>query len=255
MNFESNPLTAGNLLKQGIDSEIWPEEAETQYKSLPPGTPRPAVEIQGSVKVMPSAPNTVQPLVRHYSLPVAELLKKMNMYSNNMMAQMLADAAGGAPVVARKVAEAAGVPPAEIQLSNGSGLGEENRISPRAAVAIFQAIELYLQPYNMTVADVFAIAGKDLGVLKERKIPTLSVVKTGTLNSVASIAGAMPTQKQGPVWVAIMNGGENLEGFRAQQDVLLNSLLSRWGAVPSAPAELSPSAARIGKSSRSEIVQ
>jgi D-alanyl-D-alanine carboxypeptidase/D-alanyl-D-alanine-endopeptidase (penicillin-binding protein 4) len=157
--------------------------------------------------------------------------------------------------VARKVAEAAGVPPAEIQLSNGSGLGEENRISPRAAVAIFQAIELYLQPYNMTVADVFAIAGKDLGVLKERKIPTLSVVKTGTLNSVASIAGAMPTQKQGPVWVAIMNGGENLEGFRAQQDFLLNSLLSRWGAVPSAPAELSPSAARIGKSSRSEIVQ
>lgn len=255
MNFESDPLTAGNLLKQGIDSEIWPEEAKTQYQSLPPGTARPAVAIEGAVKVMPSPPDKVQPLVRHFSLPLAELLKKMNMYSNNMMAQMLADAAGGAPVVAKKVAEAAGVPPAEIQLINGSGLGEENRISPRAAVAIFQAIELYLQPYNMTVADVFAIAGKDLGVLKERKIPTLSVVKTGTLDRVASIAGAMPTQKQGPVWVAIMNGGENLEGFRAQQDVLLNSLLSRWGAVPSAPAELSPSPARIGKSSRSEIVK
>ncbi len=254
MNFESNPQTAGNLLKEGLNSEIWQEETQQQYQTLPPDTAKPKVIIAGVIKAIPTAPENQKLLIRHYSFPLAELLKKMNMYSNNMMAQMLADAVGGAKIVAETAAEAAGVPPEEIQLINGSGLGEENKISPRAAVGITQAIELFLKHYNMTIADVMAIAQRDLGVLNGRKIPELSVVKTGTLNYVASIAGAIPTEKIGPVWIAIMNKGENVEEYRVQQDILLNNLVNKWGAVKTPPAELTPSPARRGKTSRIEVI-
>ena len=254
MNFEFDPLKSGNLLKQGLNAQIWPAAAQTQHQTLPPGTPQPQVAIAGSVQVKPSTPGNVKPLLRHNSFPLAELLKKMNQYSNNKMAEMLANAAGGPQVVAFKAAQAAEVPQTEIILVNGSGLSPLNRISPRAVCAMFLAIERYLQPHNMTVGDLFAIVGQDEGILAERKLPPLTVVKSGSLDTVSALAGALPTQQQGTVWFATMNGGNNLEGFRTQQEVLLKGFLNQWGAVQSLPAELTPNPERNSKTSRSEIV-
>ena len=254
MNFELNPLKSGELLQQGLNSEIWPSEATAQYQTLPPNTPKPQITIDGTVKVLPAPPNDVQPLVKHYSLPLAELLKKMNQYSNNLMADMLADTVGGAKTVAQKAAAATGVPPAEIQLVNGSGLSEENLISPRAACALFIALERYLEPYSMTVADVLTVVGKDKGILSERPLPKLAVLKSGTLDNVSALGGALPTQKQETVWFVIMNRGENVETFRTQQEVLLKSFLNEWGSVQVSPPELTPNPTRNSKVSRSEIV-
>jgi D-alanyl-D-alanine carboxypeptidase (penicillin-binding protein 4) len=254
MNFELDPLKSGELLKQGLNSQIWSAEAAAQYQTLPPNTPKPQVKIEGTVQVLPAVPDSRQPLVKHYSLPLAELIKKMNQYSNNLMADMLADTVGGAKVVAQKAAAATGVPPAEIQLVNGSGLSEENRISPRAACALFLALERYLQPYNMTVADVLTVVGKDKGILSERPLPKLAVIKSGTLDNVSALGGALPTQKQQTVWFVIMNGGANVEEFRTQQEVLLKGFLTQWGTVQASPPELTANPARISKVSRSEIV-
>ena len=254
MNFEFDPLKSGNLLKQALNAQAWSAEAQTQYKTLPPGTPQPQVAIAGSVQVKPSTPSNVQPLVRHYSFPLAELLKKMNQYSNNAIAEMVANATGGPKVVALKAAQVAGVPQSEIFLVNGSGLSELNSISPRAVCAMFLAIERYLQPYNMTVGDMFAIVGQDKGILEERQIPRLAVVKSGSLDAVSALAGALPTQQQGTIWFVMMNGGNNLEGFRAQQELLLKGLVNQWGAVQSLPTELTPNPARTSKTSRNEIM-
>lgn len=253
MNFELNPLKSGQLLKQALNSQIWPAEAAAQYQTLPPNTPKPQVTIDGSVRVFPARPSAV-PLIKHYSLPLAELIKKMNQYSNNLMADMLADTVGGAKIVAQKAAAATGVPPTEIQLVNGSGLSEENRISPRAACALFIALERYLQPYRMTVADVLTVVGKDKGILSERPLPKLAVIKSGTLDNVSALGGALPTQKQKTVWFVIMNRGANVEIFRTQQEFLLKGFLTQWGAVQASPPELTPNPARISKVSRSEIV-
>jgi serine-type D-Ala-D-Ala carboxypeptidase/endopeptidase (penicillin-binding protein 4) len=254
MNFEQNPSKSGTLLKTGLNSRLWTRQVQSAYQTLPPGTPRPQVIIDGSVQVSPATPNNVTPLVRHYSFPLAELLKKMNRFSNNKMAEMVAQSVGGAKVVAQKAAQEAGVPQAEIQLINGSGLGEENRISPRAAIAMFFAIQRYLQPQNMTVANVFSIVGKDEGILDKRPIPPLSVVKSGSLNRVSALAGALPTS-QGTIWFAIMNSGGDLERFRAEQEVFLQSFVKQRGAVKSEPAELIPLADRKTKTSRSEFLQ
>ncbi|NEP12486.1 MAG: D-alanyl-D-alanine carboxypeptidase [Symploca sp. SIO2C1] len=254
MNFEFDPLKSGNLLKQALNAQIWPPEAQTQYQTLPPDTPKPQVVIQGSVQLPPSASSNLQPLVRHYSFPVVELLKKMNRYSNNKMAEMLAEAVGGAKVVAQKSAEAAGVPQTEISLINGSGLGEANKISPRAVCGMFLAIERYLKPDNLTVGDVFTIVGQDKGILDERQLPPLSVLKSGSLNNVSALAGALPTQQQGTVWFATMNIGQNLSGFRTAQEALLQQLLQQWGTPQSLPLELTPNSKSNSKTSRSEIV-
>ncbi|MBV9387895.1 MAG: D-alanyl-D-alanine carboxypeptidase [Chroococcidiopsidaceae cyanobacterium CP_BM_ER_R8_30] len=235
MDYDSNPERAGNLLKEGLNAQIWSAAAQTQYLTLPKNAPQPQVAIEGSVQVVPSAPGELLPLVRHFSLPLAQILKQMNLYSNNQMAVMLADSAGGANVVAQKAALAASVPTAEIQLENGAGAAA-NRISPRAACAMFLAIEGYLQPYHMTIANVFAISGQDVGILQDRPLPPLSVVKTGTLEDVSAVAGAMPTQAQGSVWFAIMNIGEDVDEFSQDQDLLLQRLLNQWGRK--SPAEL-----------------
>ncbi|MGA9382566.1 MAG: D-alanyl-D-alanine carboxypeptidase [Phormidium sp.] len=255
MNYEYDPLKSGNLVKVGMNSKLWSSQALTQYQTLPPGTPRPKVIIDGAVKVVSTAPSNAKPFVRHYSPTLADLLKKMNRYSNNKMAEMIADSVGGAKQVAKKAATIANVPQAEIQLVNGSGLSELNKISPRAAVALFLAIDRYLKPLNMTIADVLTVVGQDKGILDERKIPQMSVVKSGSLNNVSALAGALPTKDKGILWFAIMNGGNNLTGFRTQQELLLNNLVNQWGVVDSLPLELTPTQKPEDQISRNEVVK
>lgn len=231
MNYEPDPVTSGTLLQQGLDHTRWPVEAQTQYQTLPGDTPKPEVAIAGSIQPTATRPNQVKPLIQHRSLPVAELLKKMNQYSNNAMSEMLAEYVGGAAQVAQIAAQEAGVPPQEIQLINGSGLGVDNRISPRAACGMFQAIARLLHPQKMTIADIFAVIGTDPGVHNERSLPQKFVMKSGTLNRVSSIAGALPTENQGVIWFAVINGEGNVDQFRAQQETLLQTLMQSWGTT------------------------
>ncbi|BAZ39671.1 peptidase S13, D-Ala-D-Ala carboxypeptidase C [Calothrix sp. NIES-4101] len=254
MNFSRNPSTVGNFLKMALNSQTWNTQVINAYKSLPADTPKPQVIINGKVKALTIAPANIQSLVRHNSYPLAELLKKMNNFSNNAMADMLADSIGGAPMVAQIAAATAEVPQNEIYLINGSGLTYKNKISPRAAIAMFRAIEKHLKQQNMTVADVFTVIGEDEGILKPRAIPKFAVVKSGSLDSTSALVGAIPTQKQGTVWFAIMNFSGDLVQFRKQQDIFLTSLVKDWGAVSAAPAELAANPARKDKISNTEIV-
>lgn len=260
MNYKSNPLVAGELLKQALDSATWKAGAKTQYSTLPPGTPRPRVVISGVVQV-PIIPNPKQILLlRHNSLPLSEILKEMNIYSNNEMAQMLGNSLGGAQVVGHLAASTSGVSQSEIVLMNTSGLGVENRISPRAVCAMFMAIQRELLPHQMSVADVFPVAGWDhRGTLETRHIPAGAVVKTGTLNDVSALAGVMPTRDRGMVWFAILNRGSNIARLRTSQDNLLQRLVTQWHLAPSVPAAITPHSPRniptdLGAASRNEIL-
>lgn len=104
MNYKSDPYIAGELLKQALNAASWSPAATAQYFRLPPGTPRPQVAISGTVQVA-SLPNPKQfLLLRHRSLPLSQILKEMNIYSNNEMAEMLAQLLGGAQVVQQQAA-------------------------------------------------------------------------------------------------------------------------------------------------------
>ncbi|MEM9979454.1 MAG: D-alanyl-D-alanine carboxypeptidase, partial [Cyanobacteria bacterium P01_D01_bin.2] len=261
MNFDTDPLASGELLKQSMNSATWGWQVEQQYASLPPGTPRPTLEIQGPVAVASVA--TLQTsgwLVQHQSLPLAVILKAMNIYSNNVMAEMISNLSGG-PTNVVKIAEQAGVPPGEITLINGSGLGEDNQLSARAVIILMQAIQTRLQAQNLTFADLFPVAGTDVGTLIDRTLPVNASVKTGSLAVVSALAGAFPTEQKGLVWFAIINYGSGLETLRIRQDQLLSTLENHWGKAAQVPAQLrttlrfNQAPYRLGDPKRNEIIQ
>jgi serine-type D-Ala-D-Ala carboxypeptidase/endopeptidase (penicillin-binding protein 4) len=239
MNFEVNPAKAGPLLYQALNSKSWSGEIAEQYNQMKPKPPtKPTIAIQGKVRLA-EAPNA-RTIIQHKSLPVLHLVKRLNVYSNNVMAETLSQLLGGAEVTRQKAAAAAGLSPEEVLLINGSGLGTENRIAPHATTTMFAAIARYAERNGFTIADLFPISGTDVGTLIDRNIPKNSVVKTGSLNEVSALSGVMPTQNRGLVWFSIINRGTNIDGLRQQQDVLLRSLQSHWGSPKARSASLTP---------------
>jgi D-alanyl-D-alanine carboxypeptidase/D-alanyl-D-alanine-endopeptidase (penicillin-binding protein 4) len=169
----------------------------------------------------------------HQSLPLVALLKAMNIYSNNAMADNFARTVGGVNTIKAQVVEQAQLPLDEIYLANGSGLGEENQISPQGVVAILSTIQRQLSPHGLSIADVMPVFGQDVGTLVDRRLPDQAALKTGSLAAVSSLAGVFPTRDRGLVWFAIVNRGYDLEGFRDRQDALLAAIQSHWGTTVS----------------------
>lgn len=263
MNFNTDPLASGDLLKQAMNSAAWGWEVDQQYDNLPPGTSKPTLAIQGPVKLLSAAPVIDQAsgwLVSHKSLPLAVILKAMNIYSNNVMAEMLANLSGG-PANVMKIAEQIGVTPGEISLINGSGLGEDNQLSARAVIVLMQAIQTRLQKDKLNFADLFPVSGADTGTLIDRTLPINASVKTGSLAVVSALAGAFPTEQKGIVWFAIINYGSGLDTLRARQDRLLAALEQQWGRAPQVPEQLKATLQfnqepyRLGDPKRNEIIQ
>jgi D-alanyl-D-alanine carboxypeptidase/D-alanyl-D-alanine-endopeptidase (penicillin-binding protein 4) len=257
MNYQLNPYVAGELLRQGLNSQLWSSGVRNLYFKMPPGTPEPQVAIAGFVISQNSVSNT-KPLIRHQSLPLIYILKQLNVESDNDLAEILAgELLGGAKNIQQIAAWSAGVPQEEIQLINGSGLGEENRVSPRAASAMLRAIQRYLQTSKWNIADLFPVSGRDKGTLEERNIPKGAVVKTGTLYDTIALSGVLPTKEYGLVWFTLINRGTNWERLREEQDVFLQQIIQQLGAAP-VPSSLSyhinGNRLGLGAKERNEVV-
>ena len=260
MNFQRNPQLAGQALKRALNFATWSRGIAYQYSRMPKGTPKPQVLISGKVEVEDQVDTSQIALIRHYSLPMAQLINEMNIFSNNKMAEMLAESVGGASVVQSTAAKLARVPKDEIQLINGSGLGQENRISPRAATAMLMAIQRLAAPHNLTVADFFPTSGlDDRGTTYARRIPKNTAFKTGTLRDVSALAGVMPTKNRGLVWFAVINKGTYVPGFRSEQDKLLQKILKESQVPATASTGINPTSGKklipeLGKTNRNEIL-
>jgi serine-type D-Ala-D-Ala carboxypeptidase/endopeptidase (penicillin-binding protein 4) len=212
-NLDTNLQTAGEQLKA-----TW-------------AAAKPGVVIESSVVSQAQPENRVgQPLISHFSLPLADILKMMNVYSSNRIAEALTVRLGGADVLQKIALETGRIAPQEISLKNGSGLGQDNQLSPRAVVGLFQAVQAELQRHQLGLGDVFPVMGQDQGTVKERKMPAATIVKTGTLWNTSGLAGVLQTQRYGTVWFAVMNGGNDFtDGFRGEQDSFLKRLAQHWG--------------------------
>jgi D-alanyl-D-alanine carboxypeptidase/D-alanyl-D-alanine-endopeptidase (penicillin-binding protein 4) len=247
MNYKADPQQAGELLKQALTGiNLPPALLNTDFKDvnfvkLPtaPGVKTaklPQAPITGKVMVTIAPASPIIPLIRHQSLTLVDIVRQMNIYSNNEIAQILADSIGGAEKVMEIVSTQAKFPRAEIQLINGSGLGVQNRLSPRAVCQIFRTLQQKLQPVNLTLPDIFPVAGAEyIGTLKDRNLPAGTTIKTGTLNEVSALGGVLPTRDRGLVWFVIVNKGSQIAKLRQQQDTLLQALLREWGRVAPTP--------------------
>jgi len=258
--------TPGDSLKdlqQVMAASTWKADIRQAYANLPPGTAQPSLQVDGEVRWVPAADLegvAVDWVVRHQSLPLVAILKAMNIYSNNVMADMVAELVGGPEQVMAKATAATDLPAGEISLVNGSGLGVDNQMSPRVVVALTQAIQRSLSTQGFSVADVLPVSGEDIGTLVDRQIPPTATVKTGTLAEVSALAGMVPTAERGPVWFAILNQGWALPDLRRQQDQLLQTLQAHWGVADAPPemrtkVHMQTGAYRYGDPSRNQVAQ
>jgi len=252
MNYQREAETVSRLLPQALNHQLWSKQIQEQYQQLPPETPRPQIQISGNVVVgkNPQQFQQATTIIRHHSLPLKAILQQMNIYSNNKMAELLAQSIGGANKVAEIAAQTANFPSEEIQLINGSGLRVDNRLSPRAVSNMLKAIHTKLEQTGETIAAILPVTGIEKGTLRDRALPKGVAVKTGTLWNVSALAGVIPTERHGLVYFSLMNRNGDIETFRNQQDQLLQQFDQQWRLIPFNP----PSNVKLGDPKRNVLM-
>lgn len=236
MNYEENSLKSGELLKQALNEKNWSGIIKKQYEQMKVKPTPPNITIEGMVKKSSDISNKGKLLLTHQSLTLREILRLMNVYSNNKIAESLAQQIGGGAKVAEIVSKIANIPPEEILLENGSGLGVNNRISPRAVCRMLMILDNQLKGSDINMGDLFPVAGIDKkGTVEYRNIPNGIPIKTGTLSVVSALGGVISTNERSHVYFAIINYGSDIERLRNQQDVLLRNLEKHWTFQPIFP--------------------
>ena len=146
-------------------------------------------------------PEDAEPIVSFKSLPLAEIISRVNKNSNNVMARhilyTLSAEVLGAPGTesgGRKVMEDwladTGIEFPTLQLDNGAGLSRDARVSAREFGALLELA--WRKPYMPEYLASMAVSGLD-GTLRRKfddeKLTGQAHLKTGSLDHVSAIAG------------------------------------------------------------------
>jgi len=175
-------------------------------------------EITGEFK-LGALPQQATLLWSENSLPLSDVIKDMNKYSNNVMAQHLfltlsLDSASGASenasreMIQRWWHERVSATPMSIE--QGSGLSREDRISAQGLAELLSYA--WLSPFMPEVLASLPITGLD-GTLKRRPGAGLGHLKTGSLRDVNAVAGYVQGSDQRRyILVAVINDPKAREG-------------------------------------------
>ncbi|WP_459205155.1 D-alanyl-D-alanine carboxypeptidase/D-alanyl-D-alanine endopeptidase [Pseudomonas sp. MLB6B] len=175
--------------------------------------------IQGRDRVE-TVPKNARLLARAFSPDLAEVIRDINKYSNNTMAQQLflsigarfrtdadGDDARAAQRVIRQWMAKKGITSPHLVMENGSGLSRAERVSTREMAMLLQAA--WKSPYAAEFMSSMPLVGMDGTMRKRLKTTALrgeGHIKTGTLNTVRAIAG-FTRDSNGKTWAvsAILN--------------------------------------------------
>ena len=175
-----------------------------------------------------SVPPNLKPAFAVDSAQLAEVIRDINKFSNNVMAQQLFLTLGAqltnsaTPDSARGVlnqwwAKKIGTPTPKFD--NGSGLSRETQMSAQDLGKLLGWI--YGQSFYPEIAASLPLVGVD-GTLKQSRAKTRGHIKTGSLKGVTGIAGYLPNiNGQDCVVVAIINHSA-ANGARPVFDALLD---------------------------------
>ena len=163
------------------------------------------------------APLLLKPTFEQRSPALAELVRDINKYSNNVMAQQLfytlalqarkngpATLDSARDTLARWLAERTGDLGDEVVLDNGSGLSRQTRISAlRLARLLTQSFD---SPVMSELMSSLPISGLDGTLRRSRATAGRAHLKTGSLRDVAGVAGyVLSSSGRRYVVVAIIN--------------------------------------------------
>ncbi len=186
-----------------------------------------------------TVPDGARLLYTHESPPLADVVRSVNKFSNNVMArQLLLTLAAeklGAPGTSEKGAEIVrawlkrrGLEFPELKLDNGAGLSREGRVSARHLGEVLLAG--YASPYMPEFLSSLPIAAVD-GTLRDRlsALEGQAHLKTGLLNNVRGLAGVMRDRQGRSAVVVILHNHSQADGpaGRAVQEAVLEWVYNR----------------------------
>ena len=155
-----------------------------------------------------SVPAQLKPAFWHESAPLAEVVRDINKYSNNVMAQQLfltlslqqqgvGRMGSSQDIVTRWWRERVGVPAPLVE--NGSGLSREERVTPSALARLLQV--MWHSPHMPDLVASLPLVGQD-GTLRRSQAQARAHLKTGSLRDVMGVAGYVDAQ-DGRRWVLV----------------------------------------------------
>jgi D-alanyl-D-alanine carboxypeptidase/D-alanyl-D-alanine-endopeptidase (penicillin-binding protein 4) len=170
------------------------------------------------------APIELKPSFEQRSPPLAELVRDINKFSNNLMAEQLfltmalASQAAGMPSAAPATPDAARealmrwliertgpvLPGEEIVIDNGSGLSRNTRISVQRLGRVL--LQGWDSPVMSELMSSLPITGLDGTLRRSRAAPGRGHLKTGSLRDVSAVAGyVLSNSGRRYVLVAVLN--------------------------------------------------
>ena len=177
------------------------------------------IRIDGCVRKA-SAPTGARVLVEHRSKPLAVIVRDLNKYSNNFIAEQLLKAvsahtlgppgttAGGVSLAAALL-RSVGVDSLAFRVADGSGLSRENLMTPRALLALSRHM---LADFGTApeFAASLSVGGID-GTLARRMggddLRGAVRGKTGHLDGVSAVCGLLHTATRGDLLFSMISNG------------------------------------------------
>lgn len=162
------------------------------------------------------------------SLPLRALVQDINKWSNNFMVEMLVRkfGEGSWPRGVRRVQDfytaTFGLPPEAIQITDGSGLSKDNRLSARTLAIVLRAAYHDFEVGPEFVSSLKIIGGEPWKLkIKDPNLSRRIRVKSGHLDRVDSLCGYLQMPDgQVRVFAILLNGPATDEDIWAQ--------VSRW---------------------------
>lgn len=191
-----------------------------------------------------AAPQGVAPTFELNSPPLADVVRDINKFSNNVMAQQLfftfalqrnASARVGAEdareALRRWLADRLGEPLDGVVIDNGSGLSRETRVPARLLAHLLQ--RAWSSPVMPELMASLPVTGLDGTLKRSRAMAGRAHLKTGSLRDVAGVAGyVLGASGRRYVLVALINH-PNANAARPALDALvqwtMNDLNPRFG--------------------------
>lgn len=232
--------TEGPAYVHGVFSALWAEQGGALHGAAREGV----------------TPAEARLLHTWYSPPLAEIIRSINKYSNNVMTRQLVLTLGaeryGAPgttakgiQVVREWLTRRGLDFPELVLDNGAGLSREERISARHLGQVLLAG--YRGPYMPEFISALPISGID-GTLKRRfggALASRMHLKTGSLAGVRTLAGYVLDAAGRRVVVVYLHNHPraNADAGEAVQEALLDWIHGRAETTIASGDTAAPAAA------------
>ncbi|MEM7155315.1 MAG: D-alanyl-D-alanine carboxypeptidase/D-alanyl-D-alanine-endopeptidase [Myxococcota bacterium] len=188
-------------------------------------------------------PRRAERVAAHNSAPLGVLIRSVNKFSNNFMAEQIlktidvaskpATFEGALGRVVEHLASR-GVPTDGLKLGNGSGLYDTNRVSPAQLTALLGSVydDIRLRPDYLASLAIMGVDGTTRSRLRDTPHEGWVRVKTGTLDGVSALSGYAGAPGRKPIAFSILlNGLRRSDTGRARkvQDRIA-TLLARQAA-------------------------